>query len=267
MYNLNFLGAVRSAELDELAAFIPVGARVLEFGAGTGEQAKMLSERGFDVVAIDLQGGAYSNHRVFPVTDYDGGTIPLPDKSIDVVFSSNVLEHVEDLQATLREFRRILKRDGIAVHAMPTPAWRFWTFLTGIPTAAEAVLITIPQLIRPPRELSRKAAFDRNAKAFIGGLLPIGHGISSEGISELWTFSAATWRRTLETGGFELLEERPVGLFYTGHTLLGPRLSMTRRKALSRYFGSAARIYVAKSIAGTGTEKVEGHDRQHQSVR
>jgi len=37
-----------------------------------------------------VEAGDYAAQRVFPIRDYDGRTIPLPDASVDVVFSSNV---------------------------------------------------------------------------------------------------------------------------------------------------------------------------------
>lgn len=246
MFNLDFLSRIRAAELDRLAEFIPPGSRVLEFGAGTGEQAKQLSERGFDVVAIDVPGSEYARHRVFPVSNYDGRHIPLPDHSVDVIFSSNVLEHVEEIDTALAEFRRVLKPGGIEVHAMPTPAWRFWTFVAGIPTAVEAAVLTVPNLVSPPSGMSRKDALVRNLETIAVGLLPVGHGTSSEGISELWTFSARAWRKIFERNGHEIIEERPLGLFYTGHMALGRRLALDARIKLSRYLGSATRIYVVK---------------------
>lgn len=47
--------------------------------------------------------------------------IPLPDESVDAVYTSHTLEHVyyhEALQA-LKEFRRVLKPDGYAVVIVP----------------------------------------------------------------------------------------------------------------------------------------------------
>jgi 2-polyprenyl-3-methyl-5-hydroxy-6-metoxy-1,4-benzoquinol methylase len=66
----------------------------LEFGAGTGKQALELQRRGFRVTAIEMLTSNYAEHRVFPILDYDGATIPLADASVDVVYSSNVLEHI-----------------------------------------------------------------------------------------------------------------------------------------------------------------------------
>ena len=229
MFNVEFLNRLRSVEVEELASSVPSGARVLEFGAGTGEQARQLAGMGFDVVAIDLASSEYAGHRTFPVIDYDGRHIPLADGSVDAIFSSNVLEHVEDLPTILAEFRRVLKPGGLGVHAMPTPAWRFWTFVAGPPTS----LVALSKL---------------KLKAALAALLPLGHGTSKEGISELWTFSPRRWRRTFRKNGMEVVEDRPIGIFYTGHFLLGDHLSFERRRSLSRTLGSAAHIYVVRPL-------------------
>jgi 2-polyprenyl-3-methyl-5-hydroxy-6-metoxy-1,4-benzoquinol methylase len=54
MFDVRFLNQLRSSEKESVLPAITGARRILEFGAGTGEQAKTLSELGFDVVAIDL---------------------------------------------------------------------------------------------------------------------------------------------------------------------------------------------------------------------
>ena len=240
MLKVGFINALRLAEMKRLIRFIPEGARILEFGAGTGQQAKFLAGLGFDVVAIDLARSNYADHLLFPVRQYDGEHIPLEARSVDVIFSSNVLEHVENMPAVMAEFRRILKRSGIGIHVVPTSAWRFWTFVSGACVSAIAAA-------RIPRDLvRRRAGLASNLRTIAAGLVPTGHGTSPEGISELWTFSRTAWVRTFRNHGFEVVEDHPVGLFYTGHMLLADKLRFGSRERIARILGSATRAYIVR---------------------
>jgi SAM-dependent methyltransferase len=246
MFNVRYLNELRVVEMERLLAYIPAGAKVFEFGAGTGQQARFLADRGFDVVAVDLADGTYSEHLVFPVQQYDGENIPLDDHSIDVIFSSNVLEHVENVPAIMSEFRRILRPSGFGIHVMPTTAWRFWTFVSGVANSAVTATRIPGSVIKPPAAKTRWQALTQSLRTIAAGLLPLGHGTSPEGISELYTFSRRAWLDTFAKYGFEVVEDRPMGLFYTGHMLFGERLPFSKRERLSDSLGSATRIYIVK---------------------
>jgi SAM-dependent methyltransferase len=256
MFDRSFLKCLRRAELEAVLPFLPAGARILEIGAGQGEQARALSQLGFDIIAIDVASSSYADERVHPVADYDERTIPLSDASVDAVFSSNVLEHVEHLPELLHEMHRVTAPSGIGIHVMPTPAWRFWTLLAGPATA----LAGIAGLIKS--EGSRA-----DIKDMAAALLPIGHGTSREAFSELWTFSTIAWKKRFTDNGFDVIATRPIGLFHTGHMLFGRRLSIALRRRLSRRLGSAATIYIVRSVsASSQTPGMETGRRVSQST-
>lgn len=102
--------------LDAVAARIrsqPLG-RVLDAGTGKGLLARALAAAGYEVHAIDC-----FRERFAPP---DGGVIflegdlntPLPyaDESFEYIACTEVIEHVENPQALLREFHRVLRQDG-----------------------------------------------------------------------------------------------------------------------------------------------------------
>lgn len=246
MVDISYLNLLRRSEMEDVLPLLPVGGRVLEFGSGTGEQARFLSERGFDVVALDLATSNYAHERIFPVTDYDGSHIPLEDQSIDAIFSSNVLEHVENLEQISAEFLRILKPRGIAVHVLPTAGWRFWSFATGAADSVKAAATLPFKLARNPSGDSRGRLLIRELRHVASGFVPRAHGTSWEGLSELWTFSRAAWRRKFRQYGFEVIHDRPVGFFYTGTVLFGHALTMEKRRRLGRVLGSATQVYLVK---------------------
>lgn len=133
--HLTFLDAVRAYELNAAREYMPaslaggISCRLLEVGAGTGVQAQRLSELGYVVSALEVKGSSYRDVRCFDIVEYDGVNIPLPDRSHDVVFSSNVLEHVVHLDEVLQETHRVLAGDGICIHLVPTPSCRAWSLV------------------------------------------------------------------------------------------------------------------------------------------
>src|SRR5688572_8527865 len=105
--DLQFLQAVREAEVDSIVPFLPKSAKILEIGSGAGWQASRLSSKGYDVVGVDIEQVSelsynYKEQRIHEVIIYDGHTIPFADKTFDVIFTSSVLEHIPHL----REFQQ-----------------------------------------------------------------------------------------------------------------------------------------------------------------
>jgi ubiquinone/menaquinone biosynthesis C-methylase UbiE len=248
MFSVSHLDRLRAIEIEKIATFFSPGQHILEVGAGTGAQAIELSRRGFKLTAIELPASNYAANRLYPIIDYDGRTIPLPDASVDVVFSSNVLEHVPDLARMHSEVRRVLKPGGYGVHVLPTHAWRFWTTLASYPDAVVYPFASLPQLV--PRAMLRRAELRRLGEAwyralrYVGGrLLPRRHGERGNVVSELWLFHPNWWRRNFHENGFAVVHDEPMGLFYTGNMLLGRRLEFAQRRRLAGLLGSACHLF------------------------
>lgn len=58
--------------------------------------------------------------------------IPLPDKSIDVIIASHILEHLPKLSSDLKELKRVLKDDGTLIVVLPCDPGLLWKTLTYI---------------------------------------------------------------------------------------------------------------------------------------
>lgn len=252
MFNVEFLHVIREFEYIKIIDRFTPGARILEIGGGTGYQAKRLAEDGYTVDSIDIPNSNYANQLEFPVQAYDGRNIPFPDNSFDVVFSSNVLEHVLDLTYLQKEMKRVLKPGGYCVHIMPTGAWRFWTNLAHYTELFQCLVGLVPRLF--PKGVSRQALFDSasvlrlmagTAKHY--AIVPR-HGETGNAISEITTFSSRHWRQQFLDHLFTIDEATPAGLFYTGHMVLGSHLSLNTRQKLAKWLGSACVIYVIRPI-------------------
>ena len=95
--------------------------RVLDWGCGFGQVTALLREEGVDVVAFDhrpeLAAPTVERLERYPDIDVhlspDPVGLPFPDCSFDTVLSCGVLEHVEDPTGSLRELRRVLRRQGL----------------------------------------------------------------------------------------------------------------------------------------------------------
>jgi ubiquinone/menaquinone biosynthesis C-methylase UbiE len=252
MFSVEFLHVIREYEYKEIVERFSPGIRILEIGGGTGYQAKRLTEDGYIVASIDIPNSNYANQLEFPVQPYDGRNIPFPDGNFDVVFSSNVLEHVLDLPYLHAEMKRVLKPGGYGVHLMPTGAWRFWTNVAHYTELIQRLLGLAPRLL--PKGFSKHALSDAMSVLRLMAsttkhyaIVPR-HGEVGNALSEIKTFSSSHWRQHFTNQRFIIDEATAVGLFYTGHMVLGPRLSLRTRQNISKWLGSACVIYVVRPV-------------------
>ncbi|MDZ7679970.1 MAG: methyltransferase domain-containing protein [Acidimicrobiales bacterium] len=113
------------------------GERLLDLGCGFGRHAYEGLRRGADVVAFDYSFdelvhtngtfGAMSDNGEVPVGVAAGGVrgdahhLPFADASFDRIIASEVLEHLPDDAAAVRELARVLRPGGTI--AVTIPAW------------------------------------------------------------------------------------------------------------------------------------------------
>jgi SAM-dependent methyltransferase len=253
------LESLRYAELDMVRGWMKPSKKVLEIGGGSGYLASVLASWGCEITCLDIPGSARGMVRRFPVQEYDGRHLPFSDGHFDVVFSSNVLEHVDALDELLAETRRVLKPDGVAVHLMPSSAWRWWTSVVHYAYVMKCACKILTHLGKGCLKTSTGVQQGGPGKeiqvysfwAIIKRVMSAGaHGAFPNAIVELYTFSTRRWLHVFETNGFYPVQVRPNRLFYTGCALL-PKWSLESRSSLSRILGSAGYIYVLRPAPKT----------------
>jgi SAM-dependent methyltransferase len=226
------LRALRLAELRVALSLMPGPTTLLEIGGADGTQARALADAGFQVRSLDIAPAA---RPVFPVERYDGVHLPVADGAFAIVFSSNVLEHVVRPRALHAEIRRVLAKDGVAVHVVPSTTWRMaTTALHGVGACVTA------------RRLWRQGSRARAALRLLGNLVPRRHGEAGTHLSELWRFSRAAWIRHLEDSGFDVEGVCDSGVFYSGFSVLDAMLPMEKRAALAHGLGGACHVLRAR---------------------
>lgn len=108
------------------------GQRVLIVGAGTGAESVVLHQRGAEVHGIEPYDKAMeivylkADQHNIPRERFQQAVaekIPHPDESFDFVYCYTVLEHVQDVAASIDEMLRVCKTGGL-VH-IQTPDYRF----------------------------------------------------------------------------------------------------------------------------------------------
>jgi 2-polyprenyl-3-methyl-5-hydroxy-6-metoxy-1,4-benzoquinol methylase len=103
------------------------GARVLDVGAGQGTFSLRLERLGFEVTSVDAAAAAVEVLRARvrgPVHEAAVEALPFDDASFDAAVLGEVLEHVEDDGAGLREIARVVRPGGAVAISVPrNPSW------------------------------------------------------------------------------------------------------------------------------------------------
>ena len=152
------------------------GQRVLDLGCGAGRFVAALLDAGTDAVGVELAEAALERaRRNVPGAELHllgpDGAIPLEDASVDLVWCSEVLEHVPDTAGLLSEARRVLRTGG-------------------------RLLVTTPSHDLPRRALIALARFDRHFD-------PLGQHVRF--------YSRRSLARVLETFAFEEVHVKSIG--------------------------------------------------------
>src|SRR5947208_1259215 len=103
------------------------GPLLLNVGAGQGTFSQLLEARGFEVTSVDPSPAAVELLRARvrgSVLAASAGELPFADASFDCAVLGEVLEHIEDDLAALREVARVVRPSGVVAASVPAnPDW------------------------------------------------------------------------------------------------------------------------------------------------
>jgi SAM-dependent methyltransferase len=104
---------------------VRAGDRALDLGCGTGEFTAAMAQAGAEAIGVEVAEAALRRARSrhpgveFRLVPLDG-PLPLEDGSFDLVWASEVIEHVTDTARWLSEVRRVLAPGGRLLVTTPS---------------------------------------------------------------------------------------------------------------------------------------------------
>lgn len=132
---------VRDSEWDAFSKYIHENSKLIDVGCGSGyflKKAKALKHS--EITGVDPEPGNYGVHKIDSEYSHNlniirgfAEKIPLQDNSFDTVLSSHVLEHVNDIDLSLKEMKRIGNSEC--------------TFIIGMPNSTMALITLFTQLL------------------------------------------------------------------------------------------------------------------------
>lgn len=91
---------------------------LLDIGAGTGDFLSVAKRDGWQTIGVEPNEKARSSAILKKVKFIDS-IIELESNSVDIITMWHVLEHVPDIQAQIKELKRLIKPNGAIVIAVP----------------------------------------------------------------------------------------------------------------------------------------------------
>jgi SAM-dependent methyltransferase len=245
-----WLHEIRRLEFEGTMGKVPLGrrARVLELGSGDGFQLDLLRDRFERVLAIDpLRAPADGDGFVFAHAE----ALPFSDESFDLVFSSNVLEHLQDRRRAVKEAVRVLRPGGYMAHVVPSRFWKAASLLLH-PLCQALHLAGKWSLRRRQRLMPGQASEETRALQPTPAALlkrcfcPEVHGTFPSHRGEFRAYGKGSWRQILAHRRLELMAEVRL-LAYSPFGLLRPRL-VRGRLWLARHGMSSVHGFVFRKI-------------------
>jgi len=176
------------------------GQTVLMMGCGTGEESKLLVERGateligidLSTVSIKLAQEAFPNHK-FQVGDIN--KLEFDDATFDFVYSSLAVDYTADPLGVYKEVARVLKPNGVFQFSVPHPVrWSSEQVeVEGVPTR----LLGFAESKEQPRVYGNYSDYQEHAHSFL---------LSPDDPLNIWVGPPSMHFNMLKQAGFRVEE-------------------------------------------------------------
>ena len=119
---------INARDLAYISEQFPQARRVLDIGAGRGDFVNAARGQGLEACGLELETDAIAlwSREGIPGVVGDGLRTPFRDGAFDLVRLKEVIEHVRDPLALVREGRRLLRPGGMLIAHVPSPYSQFY---------------------------------------------------------------------------------------------------------------------------------------------
>ena len=184
----------------------------LEIGSGNGTQSRKLIYWTSHLLSTDINFNRleYEINSNINYQICDANILPYKSETFDLIYSSNLLEHLLDPKLSLNEMHRVLKNEGIMIHIIPNQFWKLSHLLLFYPNQ---LLLLIRKLIGPkkPIEYNKNINNWSNIKnkpqkiKFLNKIWPKVHGEFKNHISEFAGMGYGNWENYFNKSSFKII--------------------------------------------------------------
>ena len=199
---------------------------------------KLGFDKKYSIISVDLQP---RTPKYFQVEKCDAGNLNFSSDSFDIIISFHVVAHVINKKEMFNEIKRVLKKDGIIIHIVPTPWWsfitNFWHYIL-MPKNLFSYSIQKNMKNENDENIESNSNFSKKSKKVINYIFlhPIGTNYSF--IHEWYYFSSYAWKKLFKKNGFQMIKVESCKTYFSGYSVFKMRFLKTR-KALGKVFPSS----------------------------
>ncbi|MFQ5743843.1 MAG: class I SAM-dependent methyltransferase [Acidobacteriota bacterium] len=110
---------------DRIDEFDMDHALVLDVGSGLGHFSRLVERKQGRCISLDIAGRMLSRSGVPRPVQASALRLPFSDGSLQVVVSSECIEHTPDPTRAIRDMVRVLRPGGVLILSCPNHAWRW----------------------------------------------------------------------------------------------------------------------------------------------
>lgn len=225
---------IRTNELSTALEFFPSkkNLKILEIGGRDGHQAELISKNGYNVTSIDIN-PIYP--QFYPVQKGTINKLNFEENSFDIIFSSNMLQEIHNIEEAFIEMKRVLKKNGIIIHIVPSSWWslitNFWhycfipKYLIRSKRFQHVLNLDIKKEHNNNVQEEKVSSSKKNLKRLFFHPL----GVNPSFMHEIVYFSSWYWKKLFKQNGLKVVDKRNCQFVYSGYAVFRFKLIKLRR--------------------------------------